>query len=224
LLAFDTTAEILSIALMVGDKNFSMQKEIGLTHGEVLPVEVRSLMERAGVVMQDLSGVICSRGPGSFTGLRIGMSFAKGLAAALNIPTISVSLFSAYAQAYANYPGLLVPVIDGKKQRFYGELFSRGTTILGPWDRTTADTVELIEQQCSNLQGHPEVLLTGPHCMRFANIGPLPGHWRVDNNPAPIIAAHMIQVALPKFDQGDFDAEETGPDYLRESQAVEDRI
>lgn len=224
ILAFDTTAEFLSVAVFHGGLLYSSYLEIGLTHGEVLPQEVDRLLSKAGITPKDLTGIVCSRGPGSFTGLRIGMSFAKGFQGAVGTPMASVSLLEVYGWIYGFFPGVVLPVIDGRKQRYYAQAFSRGMACSPAWDKEPAELVSAIQSLVREPAGdNPgRVLLTGPHADRFITNQDLPEGWVLDSAPRPNIAAGMIHLGLERFARGETDAPDFGPEYLRESQAVED--
>ena len=95
-IAFDTASEFLDIALLVDDRITLQYKEIGLKHSEYLITSVIDLCSKAHTTLREIDLIICTRGPGSFTGLRIGMSAAKGLAYGLQIPIVSVPTLDVY--------------------------------------------------------------------------------------------------------------------------------
>ncbi len=97
ILAFDTASSLLNIALSTDRGFFEINHSIGLTHSEHLLPSVDYLLKTAGSTASELDLIICTRGPGSFTGLRIGMATAKGMAAA-GASRWSPSLPSLYMQ------------------------------------------------------------------------------------------------------------------------------
>jgi len=90
LLALDSSSSILSVAVCVNDKIFYAQEKAGLKYSELLMEYIDNLMKEASLKPSDLNAVLCTAGPGSFTGLRIGYSAAKGLALSLSIPFVPV--------------------------------------------------------------------------------------------------------------------------------------
>jgi tRNA threonylcarbamoyladenosine biosynthesis protein TsaB len=101
-LGIESSSPIASVALVSGHKLWGeMTLNIGLTHSEQLLPLIDDLLQQTKVTLADLEGIAVSGGPGSFTGLRIGMATAKGLAQGLKIPLVSVStlLALAYQQA-----------------------------------------------------------------------------------------------------------------------------
>ncbi|MDR1287035.1 MAG: tRNA (adenosine(37)-N6)-threonylcarbamoyltransferase complex dimerization subunit type 1 TsaB [Treponema sp.] len=123
ILAIDTAADVLSLALGTEEGVWSAAARAGQRHSELLMDLADSLLKNAGLDPGDLDGVACMKGPGSFTGLRIGFSAAKGIALALDIPLVSSPTLDCMAFPYASWPDLVLPVIDGKKGRFYTALY-----------------------------------------------------------------------------------------------------
>ncbi len=124
ILAIDTATLVSSVAVATAD---SLLAEITLqtkkTHSELLMPHIAKLLDMAQVAKSDLKGVAVSVGPGSFTGLRIGLSTAKTLAYALQIPLVGVSTLAAMAYG-CPVPGvILAPMLDAQKGNVYQALF-----------------------------------------------------------------------------------------------------
>lgn len=124
ILAIDTATLVSSVALATVD---NLLAEITLqtkkTHSELLMPHIAKLMDMAQVAKSDLKGVAVSIGPGSFTGLRIGLSTAKTLAYALHIPVVGVPTLAAMAYG-CPVPGvILAPMLDAQKRNVYQALF-----------------------------------------------------------------------------------------------------
>ncbi len=98
-------------------------------HQERLAPLVQAVMAQAGVAFADLSRVGVTIGPGSFTGLRVGLAFAKGLGAALEIPVSGVGTLAALAQPVA---GSVVAAIDAKRGQVYLQAFADGAAVSAP--------------------------------------------------------------------------------------------
>lgn len=97
--------------------------EEGYSHAEKLHVFIEQVLNDAGIGFKDLAAVAVSQGPGSYTGLRIGVSAAKGLCFALDIPLIAVdTLATLAAQAKIN-DGVVIPVIDARRMEVYSAIF-----------------------------------------------------------------------------------------------------
>ncbi len=103
-----------------------MCKEIaeqGYSHAEKLHVFIEDILKETGVSVQDLKAIAVSKGPGSYTGLRIGVSTAKGLCYALGIPLISVDTLQVLAKQVAVENGLIVPMLDARRMEVYSAVF-----------------------------------------------------------------------------------------------------
>lgn len=97
--------------------------EQGYSHAEKLHVFIEDILKEAGITVRDLKAIAISKGPGSYTGLRIGVSAAKGLCYALQIPLISVDTLQVLAQKVTQYDGLIIPMIDARRMEVYSAVF-----------------------------------------------------------------------------------------------------
>lgn len=123
ILALDTSTTSCSVAV-VDRKRLLAETTIvrEQTHSKHLMDMVHSVVDFSGVALSDLDGIAVTRGPGTFTGLRIGISSVKGLAVALDKPVVGVSSLEALALQCAAADGLVCPMIDARKREVY---FSR---------------------------------------------------------------------------------------------------
>ncbi|MEN2401934.1 tRNA (adenosine(37)-N6)-threonylcarbamoyltransferase complex dimerization subunit type 1 TsaB [Flavobacterium sp. MC2016-06] len=96
----------------------------GYSHAEKLHVFIEEVMESAGITVQDLVAVAVSQGPGSYTGLRIGVSAAKGLCFALNIPLIAVDTLKTLASQANVSDGKIIPMLDARRMEVYSAVFN----------------------------------------------------------------------------------------------------
>lgn len=229
-LAIDTSTEILSVALRTGSHTFAAYRDAGLRHTPVLMPLIDSLLAEAGVAPAEIDLVACMRGPGSFTGLRIGMASAKGLAEAIaaraehaQAPLVSVPTFDAMASGIAPVGAIVIPVIDGRKGRFYGAGFA---TTGGIVERTTDDLDlapgELLDavRRSAEARGYgaPEpVLVTGPHAKLFS--ASLDGAVVVDPRARRPWALSLLDAAELWHAAHGYDAPGRGPHYVRASDA-----
>ncbi len=94
------------------------------SHAELLHVFIEKAMEISGYKMEDLSAVAVSKGPGSYTGLRIGVAAAKGLCFALKIPLIAVPTLESMARQFQINSGFLIPVLDARRMEVYSAVYN----------------------------------------------------------------------------------------------------
>jgi tRNA threonylcarbamoyladenosine biosynthesis protein TsaB len=159
LLAIDTATEKFSVALVSKGGIWFFEADAGLRHSELVMDSIDMLMRKAALKPQELHGVICMGGPGSFTGLRIGFSLAKGLALSLGIPFAAVPTLDCMAWPFASWPGIVVPVLDAKKGAFFCALYRDGKGLGPGMDAAPAEIVKAIAS-CADMQN--QVLLVGP--------------------------------------------------------------
>jgi len=121
ILAFDTCLTACSVAVMDGDHVLASRAEpMARGHQERLAPLVQELMGQAGLGFDQLDRIGVTVGPGSFTGLRVGLAFAKGLSAALDRPAIGIGLLEALAEGL---PGRVAAVLDAKRDQVYLQTF-----------------------------------------------------------------------------------------------------
>lgn len=121
LLSIETSTPVCSIALhQDGELVISQDIQGEKSHSEQLTIMIEKLLKEKELTYQNLSGVVVSSGPGSYTGLRIGTSTAKGLCFSLDIPLISVSTLEAIAQQETSEEfDLICPMLDARRMEVY---------------------------------------------------------------------------------------------------------
>ena len=231
-LAIDTATEILSVALERdgpdGPRRLVMERDTGLRHARLLMPLVDTLLSQAGVRVEELDLISCLRGPGSFTGLRIGMATAKGVAAAVaahlgtsRAPVVSVPTLDVIAARVPPVPALVMPVIDGRKGRFYTALYRRGRRISEDLDLTPQALLSLAASLST--PDDNALIVTGPHASGFvgkltANLPVTVPELVMDPAARSGCAAQLLGLARIASEAG-YDAEDQGPWYVRESDA-----
>ena len=100
------------------------------THGEKLHLFIEEVLAEAGITPKDLNAVAVSKGPGSYTGLRIGVSAAKGLCFALGIPLISISTLLIMTRALPNVQGIRIPMLDARRMEVYSAVYDSDYNLL----------------------------------------------------------------------------------------------
>ena len=99
--------------------------EEGYSHAEKLHVFIEEILKELQLTFTDLSAIAVSQGPGSYTGLRIGVSSAKGLAYALDIPLIAIDTLTILASQVNISDGFIIPMIDARRMEVYSAIFDK---------------------------------------------------------------------------------------------------
>lgn len=226
ILAFETSAKAASVALLEGDKLLSESyQNTGMTHSQTLMVMAEDMLKQCGKTAKDVDAVAVAEGPGSFTGVRIGVAAAKGFAWGREIPCYGVSTLEAMAQSLGIYDGYICPVMDARRSQVYNALFEadRGEITRIREDRAIslddlAEDVKKLEKPvflvgdgsilCYNtlLERVPSLVLPPEHRMHQRAVG------------VGIIAARQIRAGISG------DAAALTPNYLRLSQAERERM
>ena len=127
ILCLETASTNCSVALFEGDRLLAIREDRtdAYTHGEELHGFIAEVLEEQGLQPTDLDAVAVGKGPGSFTGLRIGVSAAKGLCFALEIPLIGLPTLEILARTLRVEQGVLVPMLDARRMEVYAAVYSK---------------------------------------------------------------------------------------------------
>jgi len=219
ILAVDTASKSCSVAVTEkGSLAAELTAVTAQTHSKHLLKMIRSVIKTAGISISEVDGFAVTIGPGSFTGLRIGISSVKGLAVALDKPVVGVSSLDALAQQAAPSSYLVCPLLDARKDEVYfctyrinHDIFIKEKEeMVMPPDEAIKD----IDQPCSfvgsGAQLYREVIQAGLGNMAYF----------APQNQNIIRASTVAYLSLEKFESGETD--EVGgltPHYIRKSDA-----
>ena len=154
ILALETAAKAVSAAVTEEGKVLaSAYQDTGLTHSRTLMPLVELLLRNTDMTAADLDVIAVSAGPGSFTGVRIGVSAAKGLAWAVDKPCAAVSTLAALARNVSFGDGLVVCAMDARRQQVYNALFEAKNGCL---TRLTEDRAIALAELAEELRGDPQ--------------------------------------------------------------------
>ncbi|RMB56562.1 tRNA (adenosine(37)-N6)-threonylcarbamoyltransferase complex dimerization subunit type 1 TsaB [Dokdonia sinensis] len=126
ILCLETATTNCSVALSFGGKQVAIKEDydVKYSHAERLHIYIEEVLAFAKISKNDLSAIAISKGPGSYTGLRIGVSAAKGLCFALDIPLISIPTLDALAlQATPSKGDLIIPMLDARRMEVYSAVY-----------------------------------------------------------------------------------------------------
>ena len=221
ILALETAAKAVSAAVTEDGKVLAAAfQDTGLTHSRTLMPLVALLLKNTGMSAADLDAVAVSAGPGSFTGVRIGVSAAKGLAWAADKPCAAVSTLAALARNVSFWDGLVVCAMDARRQQVYNALFEAKD---GRLTRLTEDRAIALSGLAEELRGDPRPKTVlgdgGKLCYDFLTEAGIPCRLA----PAHLVKENAVSVALEAEDiaraGGLVTAQELAPVYLRPPQA-----
>jgi len=210
ILAVDTASSLLSVCIKKDESFFESTIDYGLKHSETLMTEVDRMLKTAEMKAADLDLLVCSEGPGSFTGLRIGMATIKGLAAGLDIPYTAVPTSEYLARGLEYFPGAVVPVLDARKQRFYSAVFLEGKKLTADLDISAEDLFKI-------LKSYDQVLFTGPDCAMM-DLSIRDG-LVMDDNYFMGRSRQLLLLGLAAYQKNGPRSFDLGPVYLRKSEA-----
>ena len=153
LLALESTAKAASCAVLRdGEVLASSWQATGLTHSRTLLPMAEDMLKNSELSLADMDALAVAAGPGSFTGIRIGVSAAKGLAFAASIPAVGVSTLAAMARNAAFADGLVVCAMDARRNQVYNALFEARD---GRLTRLTPDRAVGLDELSEELRGDP---------------------------------------------------------------------
>jgi tRNA threonylcarbamoyladenosine biosynthesis protein TsaB len=155
ILCIETATEICSVAIAKNGETIALVEDtLGNNHASQLHILVAKALEQSNLHFSDLQAVAVSKGPGSYTGLRVGVSAAKGYCYALQIPLIAIntlqSLASGFWQNNPTYSGLVCPMIDARRMEVYCALFNQTLHEVLPTQAKIIDEKSFAEQLSQN--------------------------------------------------------------------------
>ncbi len=221
ILAFESTAKAASCALVRDGRLVSQYSQCsGLTHSRTLLPMGEDMLRNAELTFKDADLIAVAHGPGSFTGVRIGVSMVKGLAWAADKPCVGVSTLEAMAWHGLAAGGLVCPVMDARRSQVYNALFR---IVDGKPQRLTEDRPIALEELAAELQRYNErVFLVGDGAelsFRALTQAGIP----CTLAPKNLRMQSAWGVAMAAMDKKPGTADELLPVYLRLSQAERER-
>ena len=225
ILAFETSAKAASVALWEGGLLGESYQNTGLTHSQTLMVMAEDLLKQCGKAPADVTHVAVAAGPGSFTGVRIGVAAAKGFAWGRELPCVGVSTLAAMAVGFGAWQGYVCPVMDARRSQVYNALFR---VDCGKYTRLREDraiSLRDLGEDVKNLPG--PVFLVGDGSVLCYNtlLETVPGLVLPPEHRRHQRAAGVALEAARILETGERpDGAELFPNYLRLSQAERERL
>lgn len=131
ILSVETATKNCSVSLSKNGKTVSCKEiaEQNFSHAEKLHIFIEEILKENNITLQDLNAIAVSKGPGSYTGLRIGVSSVKGMCYALNIPMIAIDTLTLLAKQIVIEDGIIIPMIDARRMEVYTAFFDKEYTM-----------------------------------------------------------------------------------------------
>ena len=223
ILALDSTAEVSTVAMCEGEKLLSqITINTGNTHSQTLLPAVEAALNFAELAVDDIDAFACSVGPGSFTGVRIGVATVKGLTFGKDKPCVPISTLEALAYNLVGYNGIICPVMNARRMQVYNALFRCENGVLM---RICDDRAISIAELDEELKRYSEsIFLCGDGYdisvkgLKDAKVSFVPESLRLQS------AYSVARIALKKYAEGKFVSDtQLAPTYLRPSQAERER-
>ena len=226
ILAFETSAKAASVALLENGKLLGeAYQNTGLTHSQTLMVMAEDTLNQCGKTAAEVEAVAVAAGPGSFTGVRIGVAAAKGFAWGKELPCYGVSTLEAMAESLGVYEGLVCPCMDARRSQVYNALFrmEQGKCIRLTEDRAIA--LEDLGKELLELD-QPVYLVGDGSTLCYSRLSPendklvAPAEHRMHQRAVGVGLAALEAIARGE----DGKADTLVPNYLRLSQAERERL
>ena len=226
ILAFETSAKAAGVALLEDGKLLGESyQNTGLTHSQTLMAMAEALLINCGKTADAVTAVAVAAGPGSFTGVRIGVAAAKGFAWGRDIPCYGVSTLEAMARNFDAWEGFVVPTMDARRDQTYTAIFQAEGGNLSRITEDEAISYEELGEKLKNCE--KPIFLVGDggvlcyNKLKEAVSGlVLPSEHRLHQRAAGValVAYDRMQAGLPGDGAG------LTPNYLRLSQAERERL
>lgn len=225
LLALESSAKAASCAVLSdGEPVASAWQATGLTHSRTLLPMAADLLKNSGLSLADMDAVAVAAGPGSFTGLRIGISAAKGLAWGAEKPCLGVSTLEAMAWPLCHLEGIVVCAMDARRRQIYNAVFRCENGALVRLREDRAISLEDAAADLRDLEGPMTIVGDGAAlCYDYFLTAEVPcalapAHLRLQS------AVGVGMAACRLWPQGAVSPQDLRPNYLRLSQAERERL
>ena len=218
ILALDSTAKTSSVAVLENDSLLGVYSaNIPNTHSETLLPMVKSLLESLKLTNDDIDAYAVSEGPGSFTGVRIGVATIKGLALGRNKPCVGVSTIEALAENMEGFDGIVAPIMNARRGQVYTGAFLNGERFIDDCCMMLDDLIPMLVEKGENIyfvgDGY-ELILDKD----IPNVKTTPEHLKYQN------AYSVGKIAYKKIINSEFVSDtDLRVEYLRKAQAERER-
>ncbi len=226
ILAFETSAKAASVALTEDGKLLAESyQNTGMTHSQTLMVMAQDLLKQCGLQVSEVDAVAVAEGPGSFTGVRIGVAAAKGFAWGRDLPCYGVSTLQAMAVSLGIWQGYVCPVMDARRSQVYNALFYVNQGVLSRVAPDRAIALDVLKQELTALNapiflvGDGSTLTARTLSQEVPGLVSPPEH-RMHQRAVGValLAEQMAAQGLPG------DGAALTPNYLRLSQAEREKL
>lgn len=212
ILSIETATKNCSVSLSEGGNVIALQEiaEANFSHAEKLHVFIEALLREKGKTFQDLKAVAISQGPGSYTGLRIGVSSVKGLCYALDLPMIALDTLEVLARQIKIESGIIIPMIDARRMEVFTAVYDASYQLLEPVKALVVESDSFVSKEKDTIH------FLGDGASKCKDV--IKGKSLVfhDENVFPS-AREMAVMAFAKYEKSDFvDVAYFEPFYLKD--------
>lgn len=219
-LSMDSSSLVTTVALLrdehlLGEFTLNFKRE----HSVILMEKIEMLLNDCNIDISEVDGFVVSKGPGSFTGLRIGMSTVKGLSMGSNKPYVSISSLDALAYSLINFNGIICPIMDALRDSVFTSMYKNNNGKLEQiLDYSALSLVELAQK--SNDLNCP-IIFTGDGVYKYKDYikENIPNALFAPNHLSVVKASSLAELGMEKLKNGEFDDINSAPLYLKKPQA-----
>lgn len=212
ILNLETATKTCSVVLahngdIISSQELTTEK---FSHAEKLNIFIQDVLKEADMSLKEIDAVAVSAGPGSYTGLRIGTSTAKGLCYALDIPLLAINSLKALAARIDIQEGLICPMFDARRMEVYCAVYDKHLEVI----RST-DAVVIDENSFCEILDNEKIHFLGPGAEKCKEL--IQNENAIFDLKVEVSAKGMAQLAQNKFDKEDFeDLAYFEPAYLKD--------
>ena len=211
-LAIDTATDVLALAVVNGEARIGLCLRRGLQHSPTLVPLLERLLAELALPVGELDLIACSVGPGSFTGIRIGLATAQGIAFATGVPLVGVSTLDALARPFRWHAGDVFAVLDARKGKVYAASYRAGKRASGYLDLTP-------DELHAALESADRPLLVGPDAERIEEMAGAGAAGQSLPSSTLFDPAALLAIGIESFSREGADPSGPHPLYLRKSEA-----
>lgn len=219
-LSMDSSSLVTTVALLkdehlLGEFTLNFKRE----HSVILMEKIEMLLKDCNIDISEVDGFVVSKGPGSFTGLRIGMATLKGLSMGSNKPYLSISSLDALAYSLVNFDGIICPIMDALRDSVFTCMYKSSNGELSKIiDYSALSLDELVEVLH---QKDEPVIFTGDGVYKYKEylLEKLPNAKFAPNHLSVVRASALGELGMELLRKGQYDDMNSSPLYLKKPQA-----
>lgn len=214
-LVIDSATNNLTIAAKKDDDSVSLSLNIAMKQSQKILPGIQTVLNELNLTPSELDYMALTSGPGTFTGLRLSFAALKAVSLSNNKPLYGIPSLDVYADPYCDFDGVVVSVLDAKKDQFFAAVYKNGNKIRADEDTTPQIIAEFLKNEKSILICGPDALIFKDELLKIDSNLNLIAYKEQSLSTGSLFSMAELKMQKNEPPMNDYD----GPEYLRKSEA-----